>query len=460
MHDVQLHPDSMRAAAYQGSQGSTRYTGTREKVRTAGAGFATRSYAARGVAAEPAQQPVLRAPRSLSARASSQQLASRIVGYTRPPGDDAVRKSLMDMLSSDWSSSASATPVGQSRRRRPAGTAPRPGAGAGAAAPRPQSLPPLTAPATGGRTAVTAGPNSANPSHWSGGSRMRPIPSVMGTTQPFASEPRHQATKTYALGPGNIDTQVAAIAEHIRAARFPDGEANRAGGVNLAPLSPTRRPAPPSRALGATKFVSPGSESTGPIVSSQRRPTGKPRVAETSEDRARAAVCALKNRYTARIGTAGVNTQVVGKSDPGWSAAEIRRYSTSPLREGLTGDGQQQKRAAKPSPSPTKEDQPPPRRPARTPKRTAAPAGTSSGYGQKPESFAPRAVAETPPGEPKIGPTVSARRPQPAYVPLRVAPAPTSVVGKRAEPADRFAGFVDHDMDEEDGLTGWGSMDD
>ena len=449
---------------------SMRYTGKRGgSKRRAGAGFTTKSYtASTRTVSEPEQARILPSG-ALSVRASSQQLASRIAGYSRPAGaNDTVRQALMDMLSSDWTAPAQPSKVSGGVAGAPGGssraeTAPPPGAA------KQQRLPPITTPANATLisdpySSSSGVPLGADPPHWSTRAAKAPVVAAM-STKPFATEPRHRDTRRlYALGPGDIDTQVAAIAQHIRAARPPaGGELGRSsGGMNLAPLTPKHRTGG-RRTLTMPTSVSPGSDIVGPTVSPQRRPMGRPRVAETSEDRARAAVAALTNRYTMRIGSASANAQVIGRADPGWTASEIRKYSSlpgAPVAPAAPAAPVTLAAPAVPVASKSRAKGSPASSPAPD---SSVPGAANASHATGDATAAVREGKPKPKSKSKAA--TAARRSRTVHAPDAAAAenpytrAPTLVVGRAAEKTERF-GLVEHDMHEEDGLTGWGAMED
>ena len=426
-----------------------RYVGQRGKQRRAGAGFTTRSYAggssARLAAVEkpPPQQStgleLLTMPTGvLSVRASSQVLASRIAGYSRAAGDnDVVRQALMDMLSADWTTPGSATAS--------KATAPRAETLPATAARKPQSLPPIT---TSKSVTLVGDPNSksgkgapaADPTHWVGTRARQSVPVDM-STRPFGAEPRHTFTDTrtswrIALGPGDIESQVAAVAQRIRATR-PSTHPSRSPDAGAAATPPRRSLC----VLEVTSPVPPGSDIVRPIPSRPMRPI--PRVAETSEDRARRAADALTKRYSVRIDAAAENAQIIGRADPTWLAAEIQRCSTHPGASAVAQIAEKR---------------------AQLPNRTTATLSSASRADKHPSSRtnARTTTANTAAaGIRELKPKVAARRHQTDRQSATgvVSDPSACVTGRSMKKTERLVEMMGHHLVEENGLTGWEAPD-
>ena len=459
--------------------------GRRGKQRRAGGGFTTRSYAGgsggRPAAMEkpPPQQPngleLLTMPTGvLSVRASSQVLASRIAGYSRTGDNDLVRQALMTMLSADWTTPGSAT-VSKA-------TVPRVKTLPATAARKPQSLPPI---ATSKIATLLCDPHlkngdgapDADPPHWVGTRARQSVPANM-STRPFGAESRHTCTDTRTswrstLGPGDIESQVAAVAQRIRATR-PSTHPTRSPDARAAPTPPRRSLC----VLAVTSPVPPVSDIVRPVASRPMRPI--PRVAETSEDRARRAADALTNRYTVRIGAAADNAQIIGRADPTWLAAEIQRCSTHPGASDVAQIAE--KRAQLPnratailSNAARADKQPSSRTNARTTTGNMAAAGirelkpTVSAQRQQTADLqsatdvgsdpAIRKAAAAPVREVKT--QVAARRHQTdrqSATGMGNDPA-TYVTGRTMKKPERLVEMMEHDMAEENGLTGWEAPD-
>ena len=428
-----------------GSRG--RYVGQRGKQQRAGAGFTTKNYVGGSGQAtavvEP--QPALVLPSQvLSVRASSQKLASRIAGYSRAGVDnDSVRQALMDMLSSDWSAPASAT--GSKTRGARAGTAPATGAA------KPQRLPPIS---TSANATVICDPHErssrgalgADPPRWSGTRARQSAPAAMAA-KPFGAEQRHRGTRrVFMLGPGDIETQVAAVAQRIRASRSPAQSKRRSLDVATAPSPPRRSLC----VLTVPNSVSPAKHIVGSVASQPMSPIGPPRVAETSEERARKAVAALTNRYTVRIGAAAEKAQIIGRADPTWTAAEIQRYSTHPgVADAAQSEGGKSSKTGNRRAAP----------PSATQAETAAP-----GRGGKQPSLPPKSrttngqFAKVRGGKPKADTWRRLETDREAAAGVR-SDRVACVTSKTVEKTEQFGGFLEHDMDAESGLTGWGELD-
>lgn len=414
-----------------------RYVGQRGKQRKAGAGFTAKNYAGASVrataaAVEPPQSALVLPSDVLSVRASSQKMASRIAGYSRAGADnDLVRQALMDLLSSDWTTPTSAT--GNKTRGSRAATAPS------TAAAKPQRLPPI---ATSGSATLICDPHArslngalgADPPRWSGTRVRQTAPAVMATNDSWKRTTVHSGTRgAFALGPGDIETQVAAVAERIRASR-PSAQNTRRS------LEAATAPSPPRRSvcvLAMPNAVSPGKDIVAP--SQPVRPMGRPRVAETNEERARKAVTALTNRYTVRIGAAAENAQIIGKVDPTWSAAETQRYSTQPGAASATKSKGEQA-------SMTSRRRAPPPSAGRDEKMLSSPT--------KSQTTNEKVAAKVR----EVKPKVDTRR-HLAVDRKTTTDRSACVTGKTMEKTERFGEFVELDMDAENGLTGWGELD-
>lgn len=434
---------------------SARYAGARGKQRKAGAGFSPKSYGSgHGRSASlPSQQPPFVLPAGvLSVRASSQKLASRIAGYSRAAaGNDSVRQALMDMLSSDWTSPEATTVHARGSR---ADTAPA------ASTIKPHGLPPI-ANHSGGATLIcdphaNGAAHGADPPHWSRSAKA-PIPLAMAATKPFGGESRHKSNHSaFALGPGEIEMQVAAIAQRIRATR-PSQEPTHLLSEGMSAPTPPRQS---RHAQPVPITVPPSGDSARTIVSKQKLLMGCPRVAETSEDRARAAVSSLTNRYTVRIGTAAENAQIIGRADPTWTAAQIQRYSNHPGASAVAkSDGRRPR-------WPSRRTAALPRlKPAQNHSSVQNKSGTTSGKATETAVVPVREANTTATAAVHVREvkTKAATRQQDATDAHSAAdvwtnPSTTCVVGKTKEKTPRFAGFSEHDMEEESGLTGWGQM--
>ena len=218
-------------------------------------------------------------------RVSSRKLAARAAGYgAAAPSYERVQLALMDMLSADWTAPAAGRKHTKDAKR--ARTSPqrpkRPQHGRRAqsvdtqsgAEPRPQ----LVSDPHG----CAGGLSGADPPRWSGAPGTGRRQPGAAQVKPFGGEARFQAQgDALALGPGDIDTQVAAIAEHIRAAQERQSTSD---------ASPTHPPRDVRRTLAVPHETSPTlGAPTDLRVAPARRPMGRPRVADTAEDRARAA---------------------------------------------------------------------------------------------------------------------------------------------------------------------------
>eukprot|EP01043_Picozoa_sp_COSAG02_P026445 COSAG02_NODE_1524_length_12129_cov_3.373067_1_plen_437_part_00 len=425
-----------------GSRG--RYVGQRGKQKKAGAGFTTRNYVGgsdRATAVVEPQSALVLPPQVLSVRASSQKLASRIAGCSREAADnDSVRQALIDMLSSDWSTPASAT-ESKTRGSR-AGTAPATDAA------KPQRLPPIS---TSANATLICDPHErslrgvlgADPPRWSGTRVRQSAPAGMDT-KPFGAEQRSSSTRTaFMLGPGDIETQVAAVAQHIRASK--SAAQSKRCRPNVATV-----PSPPRRSLcvlALPNSLSPGKTVGGSFASQPMGPMGHPRVAETSEERARKAVAALTNRYTVRIGAAAEKAQIIGKADPTWTAAEIKRYSTHPgVADAEHSEGGKASKTVKRRTAP----------PSAARAETAAP-----GRGEKQPLLPPKARTTN-------EQSAKVRGAKPKNHTWRHPETDRKAAGVRS---DRLAcetsktvemterDVLEHDMDVDSGLTGWGELD-